>query len=213
MRQVLGREFDRRIAVLSGPTFAREVARGEPAAVVVASTEAAVAKAVQSAFSGPTLRLYTNDDIIGVELGAALKNVIAIGAGVCHGLGLGNNTMAALITRGLAEITRLAVAMGGKPGTLAGLAGLGDLVLTCTGDLSRNRTVGLKLARGHRLEEIIESTQMVAEGVRTTSAAVCLARKWKVEMPIAVQMHEMLENGKSPRAAIRDLMERSLKGE
>jgi glycerol-3-phosphate dehydrogenase (NAD(P)+) len=172
-----------------------------------------VAKAVQTAFSGPTLRLYTNTDIIGVELGAALKNIIAIGAGVCHGLGLGNNTMAALITRGLAEITRLAVAMGGKPSTLAGLAGLGDLVLTCTGDLSRNRTVGLKLARGHRLEEILGSTQMVAEGVRTTSAAVCLAAKWNVEMPITVQMHEMLERGKSPRDAIRDLMERSLKGE
>jgi glycerol-3-phosphate dehydrogenase (NAD(P)+) len=213
MRQVLGRAFDRRIAVLSGPTFAREVARGEPAAVVVASTEAEVAKAIQSALSGPTLRLYTNTDMIGVELGASLKNVIAIGAGVCHGLGLGNNTMAALITRGLAEMTRLAVAMGGQPHTLAGLAGLGDLVLTCTGDLSRNRNVGLKLARGHRLEEILGSTQMVAEGVRTTSAAVCLARKWNVEMPIAVQMHEMLERGKSPRDAIRDLMERSLKGE
>jgi len=213
IREVLGQEFKRRIAVLSGPTFAREVARGEPAAVVIASADRDLARQIQEAFSGPTLRLYTNDDVIGVELGAALKNVIAIGAGVCHGLGLGNNTMAALITRGLAEITRLAVAMGAKPRTLSGLAGLGDLVLTCTGELSRNRTVGLKLARGHRLEEILASTPMVAEGVRTTYAAIEMAQKVGVEMPITEQMHAMLAHGQSPREAIRLLMERSLKRE
>lgn len=213
IREVLGQAYKQRIAVLSGPTFAREVARGEPAAVVIASHNRDLARAIQQRFSGPTLRLYTNDDVTGVELGAALKNIIAIGAGVCHGLGLGNNTMAALITRGLAEITRLAVAMGAKQRTLAGLAGLGDLVLTCTGELSRNRTVGLKLARGHHLEEILASMQMVAEGVRTTYAAVELARKAGVEMPITEQMHAMLAQGQSPREAIRILMERSLKRE
>ncbi len=213
IREVVGERFEPRVAVLSGPTFAREVARGEPAAVVVASTDLNLAKTLQSAFSGPTLRLYTNTDMIGVELGAALKNVVAIGAGVCHGLDLGNNTMAALITRGLAEITRLAVAMGGKPRTLAGLAGLGDLVLTCTGNLSRNRTVGMKLARGHHLDEILASTQMVAEGVRTTYAAIELARRCNVEMPITQQMYEMLRHGKPPRDAVRELMERSLKRE
>jgi glycerol-3-phosphate dehydrogenase (NAD(P)+) len=213
IHQVVGKRFRPRVASLSGPTFAREVARGEPAAVVIASPDLELAKTVQAAFSGPTLRLYTNADLVGVELGAALKNVIAIGAGVCHGLGLGNNTMAALITRGLAEITRLAVAMGAEPRTLAGLAGLGDLVLTCTGDLSRNRTVGLKLARGHQLDEILASTHMVAEGVRTTFAAMELAAKHGVEMPIAGQMFEMLRHGKPPREAVRELMERSLKGE
>jgi len=213
IREVLGQPFKRRIAVLSGPTFAREVARGEPAAVVIAAPDRELGRTVQEAFSGPTFRLYTNSDVAGVELGAALKNVIAIGAGVCHGLGLGNNTMAALITRGLAEITRLAVAMGAKPRTLSGLAGLGDLVLTCTGELSRNRTVGLKLARGHRLDEILTSTQMIAEGVRTTFAAVQLAQKAGVEMPITEQMHEMLAHGKSPREAVRQLMERTLKRE
>lgn len=213
IREVVGEQFEPRVAVLSGPTFAREVARGEPAAVVVASANLDLAKTLQSSLSGPTLRLYTNTDMIGVELGAALKNVVAIGAGVCHGLDLGNNTMAALITRGLAEITRLAVAMGGKPRTLAGLAGLGDLVLTCTGNLSRNRTVGMKLARGHNLDEILASTQMVAEGVRTTYAAIELARRCNVEMPITQQMHEMLRHGKPPRDAVRELMERSLKRE
>ena len=213
IREVTGERFEARIAALSGPTFAREVARGEPAAVVIASTDVDLARNIQSAFSGPTLRLYTNTDLIGVELGAALKNVVAIGAGVCHGLDLGSNTMAALITRGLAEITRLAAAMGGEIRTLAGLAGLGDLVLTCTGELSRNRTVGLKLARGHKLDEILASTQTVAEGVRTTYAAIELARKCSVEMPITQQMYEMLRHDKPPRDAIRSLMERSLKGE
>lgn len=213
IQAVIGGQFKPRFAAFSGPTFAREVARGEPAAVVVSSKDLAVSKSIQAAFSGPTLRLYTNTDLIGVELGASLKNVIAIGAGVCHGLGLGNNTLAALITRGLAEMTRLATAMGAKGRTLSGLAGLGDLVLTCHGELSRNRTVGVKLARGHRLAEIIASTPMVAEGVRTTYAAIELARRHGVEMPITEQMYQMLRHDKPPREALRGLMERSLKSE
>jgi glycerol-3-phosphate dehydrogenase (NAD(P)+) len=214
MSQVIGEvTASRNVAVLSGPTFAREVARGEPAAVVISSANQKVALEVQTAFSGPTLRLYTNHDPIGVEVGAALKNVIAIGAGVCQGLGLGNNTMAALITRGLAEITRLAVAMGGQPKTLAGLAGLGDLVLTCSGELSRNRRVGLELAKGRGIEEITGSMKMVAEGVETCAAAVGLGAKFGVDLPIIQQMDAVLHRGKSPREALRDLMERTLKGE
>ncbi len=210
MREVLG---ESPIGVLSGPTFAREIARGEPAAIVIASGEAAFAREIQLAFSGPALRLYTNGDPVGVELGAALKNVIAIAAGVCAGLGLGNNTQAALITRGLAEITRLAVAAGGQARTLAGLAGLGDLVLTCNGELSRNRTVGFELGRGRALVEILAGMQMVAEGVKTTEAAVALAARHAVEMPITRQMFAVLHEGRSPREAIRELMERSLKEE
>ena len=214
MSQVVGEVAGAaRIAVLSGPTFAKEVARGEPAAVVVASTDARVAEEVQAAFSGPSLRLYTNSDPIGVEVGAALKNVIAIGAGVCVGLGLGNNTLAALITRGLAEITRLAVAMGGEQKTLAGLAGLGDLVLTCSGNLSRNRQVGLELAKGRKIEDVTGSMAMVAEGVETCGAAVGLGAKFGVDLPIIRQMQAVLEQGKPPREALRDLMERSLKSE
>lgn len=211
--EVIGKRFSPRIAVLSGPTFAREVARGEPAAVVVSSEDEALAKRIQYAFSGPSLRLYTSVDPTGVELGAALKNVIAIGAGICQGLGLGNNSLAALITRGLAEITRLAVAMGGRPRTLSGLAGLGDLVLTCTGELSRNRRVGIELAKGRKLPEIVASTLMIAEGVETTSAAVQLADKFKIDMPITAHVHQILEGACSAREAIRDLMERDLKGE
>ena len=210
MREVLG---ESPIGVLSGPTFAKEIARGEPAAIVIASGEAAFAREIQLAFSGPALRLYTNGDPVGVELGAALKNVIAIAAGVCAGLGLGNNTLAALITRGLAEITRLAVAAGGQARTLAGLAGLGDLVLTCNGELSRNRTVGFELGRGRALVEILAGMQMVAEGVKTTEAAVALAARHAVEMPITRQMFAVLHEGRSPREAIRELMERSLKEE
>ena len=201
------------IAVISGPTFAREVARFEPTALVVASKHPAVAERVQAAFSGPAFRLYTSSDPIGVEIGGSIKNVVAIGAGVLHGMGLGHNAMAALITRGLAEMTRLAVAMGGKAQTLAGLAGLGDLVLTCTGDLSRNRTVGIELAHGRKLDEIVGSMKMVAEGVKTTNAAVELARRYSVEMPISEQMFQMLHSGIAPRDAIQRLMERSLKGE
>ena len=213
LEDVVRARFEPQVAVLSGPTFAREVARGEPAAVVIASSDASTAGAIQSAFSGPLLRLYTNSDPAGVEVGGALKNVIAIAAGVVQGLGLGNNTQAALVTRGLAEITRLAVAMGGHASTMAGLAGLGDLVLTCGGELSRNRRVGIELARGRSLLEIVSSTPMIAEGVETCAAAVALGAKFKVDLPIIHQMDAVLHRGKDPREAIRGLMDRSLKGE
>ena len=202
-----------RVAVLSGPTFAREVASGNPTAVAVASNLPEVARCVQEAFSGPSFRLYTNADPAGVEVGAALKNVIAIGAGICEGLNLGHNPTAALITRGLAEITRLAVAMGGQAKTLAGLAGLGDLVLTCNGDLSRNRRVGKELGTGRALSEILGSMRMVAEGVETCASAVALGEKFGVDLPIIQQMHAVMSGGKAPREAVRDLMERALKGE
>ena len=210
MCEVLGTP---RVGVISGPSFAKEVARSEPTAVVAAATDRSLAAIVQTAFSGPTFRVYTSSDPIGVEIGGSIKNVVAIGAGVLHGMGLGHNAMAALITRGLAEMTRLAVAMGGQQQTLAGLAGLGDLVLTCTGDLSRNRTLGIELAKGRKLDDIVNSMKMVAEGVKTTNAAVDLARRYRVEMPIAEQMFHMLHSGSSPQEAIRRLMERSLKGE
>ena len=212
-REVIREKFSPRIAVLSGPTFAREVARGEPTAVVISSEDRELAACVQRQFSGPSFRLYSNDDPTGVEIGAALKNVIAIAAGICQGLGLGNNSLAALITRGLAEITRLAVAMGGQTRTLSGLAGLGDLVLTCTGELSRNRSVGMELAKGLKLAEIVSSMTMIAEGVETTSAAVELARKFNVDLPITQQMESILKGLRSPREAIRELMERTLKNE
>jgi glycerol-3-phosphate dehydrogenase (NAD(P)+) len=201
------------LAVLSGPSFALEVARGQPTTVVVASAEAAVAESVQRAVSGRTFRAYTSDDVAGVELAGALKNVIAIAAGIVDGLGYGHNTVAALVTRGLAEITRLAVALGGRADTLAGLAGLGDLVLTCTGGLSRNRQVGRALGSGCSLAEAIASTHMVAEGVRTTLAACALAEKAGVEMPIAEKMKAVLYEGLPPRDAVDDLMLRSLKRE
>jgi glycerol-3-phosphate dehydrogenase (NAD(P)+) len=213
MTQVLCERFKPRIAVISGPTFAREVARFDPTALVVASEDQNVAETIQTAFSGSSFRLYANLDTTGVEIGGAIKNVVAIGAGVLHGLGLGHNPVAALITRGLAEMTRLAVAMGGNARTLAGLAGLGDLVLTCNGELSRNRSVGVELARGRRLEAIVASMRMVAEGIKTTNAAVDLARRYSVEMPIAEQMFEMLHSGVPPRESIQRLMLRSLKGE
>jgi glycerol-3-phosphate dehydrogenase (NAD(P)+) len=216
IKQVLtqANAFNPRIAALSGPTFAKEVARGDPTAVAVASQDEELARTIQSAFSDSTFRVYTNDDVVGVELGGALKNVIAIAAGVCDGLGLGHNSVAALITRGLAEITRLAAACGGRQETMAGLAGLGDLVLTCTGGLSRNRSVGVELGRGRSLPEIISGMHgMVAEGVLTTNAAVGLARARGVEMPIAEQMYAILHNGKSPSEAIRELMTRTAKSE
>jgi glycerol-3-phosphate dehydrogenase (NAD(P)+) len=213
MSEVAGEVIGKKFAVLSGPTFAREVARGEPTAVVISANDRELAVSIQREFSGPTFRLYTNDDPVGVEIAAALKNTIAIGAGICQGLGLGNNSIAALITRGLAEITRLAVAMGGQPRTLAGLAGLGDLVLTCTGELSRNRSVGIELAKGRKIEEIVSSMTMIAEGVETTSTARDLARKFNVDLPITEQMDSILRGGRSPREAIRDLMERTLKTE
>src|SRR6266566_4778565 len=204
--EVVGKRFSPKVSVLSGPTFAREVASGEPTALVVASTDSETAAAVQSAFSGATFRLYTNSDPAGVEIGGAVKNVVAIGAGVCHGLGLGSNALAALITRGLAEMTRLALAVGGQAKTLAGLSGLGDLLLTCTGGLSRNRKVGLELAAGRKLGEIVGSMQMIAEGIETTKATVDLARRHNVDMPIADQMHAMLYEARPPKEAIRQLM-------
>ncbi len=212
-REAIGEKFEPRVAVLSGPTFAREVARGDPTAVVIASPDQELAASIQREFSGPTFRLYANDDPVGVELGAALKNIIAIGAGICDGLGLGSNSIAALITRGLAEITRLAVALGGRPRTLSGLAGLGDLVLTCNGVLSRNRTVGIELAKGRKLADIVNSMTMIAEGVETTAAACGLARKCNVDMPITGQMDAILRGQTLPRDAIRELMERALKTE
>jgi glycerol-3-phosphate dehydrogenase (NAD(P)+) len=206
--------FDPRIAALSGPSFALEVARGDPTAITIASSDADLARRVQADFSDPCFRVYTNNDVTGVEMGGALKNIIAIAAGVCDGLGLGHNSVAALITRGLAEITRLAVACGARRDTMAGLSGMGDLVLTCTGGLSRNRTVGVDLGRGRKLAEIIAGMHgMVAEGVLTTNAAVDLARKTKVEMPITQKMHAILHQGKPPRDAIHELMTRPGKGE
>jgi glycerol-3-phosphate dehydrogenase (NAD(P)+) len=190
------------------------VARGDPTALTIASRQPQLAEIVQREFSSPRFRLYTNVDVVGVEFGGALKNVIAIAAGVCHGLGLGHNTVAALITRGLAEISRLVVAGGGSRETMAGLAGLGDLVLTCTGGPSRNRRVGIELGRGRRLPEIIASMHgMVAEGVSTTYAAVDLARSYGIEMPIVEQMHAIVAQHKSPAEAIHDLMSRRSKSE
>jgi glycerol-3-phosphate dehydrogenase (NAD(P)+) len=207
-------KFVPRVGALSGPSFAREVGLGDPTAITIASADKELVQIVQQEFSDPSFRVYTNDDVTGVELGGALKNVIAIAAGVCAGLELGHNSVAALITRGLAEITRLAVACGGRPETLAGLAGLGDLVLTCTGSLSRNRSVGIELGRGRKLPEIIAGMHgTVAEGVFTTQAAVGLAQRHGVEIPIMQQMYEILQNGKSPRAAIQELMTRRAKSE
>jgi len=206
--------FRPRLGALSGPSFAIEVARGDPTAITIASRDATLAERVQREFSDPRFRLYKNDDVTGVELGGALKNVIAIAAGICDGLDFGYNSIAALITRGLSEITRLAVACGGRQETLAGLAGLGDLVLTCTSGLSRNRSVGRELGRGRKLPDIIAGMHgMVAEGVFTTQAAIDLARVRGIEMPITEQMHAILHLGKSPRDAIHELMTRSAKNE
>jgi glycerol-3-phosphate dehydrogenase (NAD(P)+) len=206
--------FQPRLGALSGPTFAKEVARADPTAITIASSDSPLAEIIQREFGDPRFRVYTNSDVAGVELGGALKNVIAIAAGVCDGLGLGHNSIAALITRGLAEITRLVVACGGRQDTMSGLAGLGDLVLTCAGGLSRNRSVGVELGRGRKLPEIIAAMHgMVAEGVFTTHAAVQLARAHRVEMPITAQMDAILNHGKSPGDAIHDLMTRSAKSE
>jgi len=207
MQQAAGHKLH--LGVLSGPSFAQEVAQNMPTALAIASSDSSLAQAIQKKFSSPTLRLYTNDDVTGVELGGALKNVIALSAGIVAGLGLGSNATAALITRGISEITRLATACGGKKHTLAGLSGVGDLVLTCTGSLSRNRTVGIELGRGRKLPEILEDLHgKVAEGVRSTTAALGLAKKHGVEMPITEQMEAILHHGKAPKDAIRDLMSR-----
>jgi glycerol-3-phosphate dehydrogenase (NAD(P)+) len=202
------------IGALSGPSFAVEVAQGQPTAITVAFSDADIAAFFQQEFSSETLRLYTSTDVIGVELGGALKNVIAIAAGVAAGVGLGYNSAAALMTRGIAEITRLAEACGGMRETLGGLSGVGDLVLTCTGSLSRNRTVGQALGQGRGLPEILDSLGgKVAEGIRTTHAALGLARRHRIEMPITEQMELILDKGKDPREAIRDLMLRPGKHE
>jgi glycerol-3-phosphate dehydrogenase (NAD(P)+) len=197
-----------RLAVLSGPSFALEVAGGAPTAVVLASHDSGLAAELQEEFAAPNFRLYTNDDMLGVELAGAMKNVIAIAAGTCEGLRLGSNSLAALITRGLAEMSRLAVALGARRETLSGLAGLGDLVLTCTGSLSRNRRVGFELGKGRLLHEIISGMHGVAEGVGTTSALLALARENKIDLPITDQVDAILHQGKAPREAIRAIMER-----
>jgi glycerol-3-phosphate dehydrogenase (NAD(P)+) len=213
IRSVIAQRFVARLAVLSGPSFAREVARGDPTAVVTASQTPDLARYVQKEFSSKTLRLYASNDEAGVELGGAIKNVIALAAGVIEGLGLGHNPKAALITRGLAEMTRLARACGARSETLAGLAGMGDLVLTCTGNLSRNRRVGVELGKGRKLSEIMQSMHEVAEGVMTTEAAVALSRLHNVEMPITRQVQRILQDQVSPQEAIRELMKRTLRNE
>ena len=211
LAEVLG--DPRRHAFLSGPTFALEVARGLPAAITVASVDRGVAGRVQQSLGSPEFRVYTSTDVLGVQMGGVIKNVIAIAAGVSDGLELGHNARAALITRGLAEMTRLAVKMGADPGTLAGLPGLGDLVLTCTGHLSRNRKVGFELGQGRRLPDIVAETRMVAEGIRNTRTVHLLAERFGVEMPIVEQMYHVLYEDKDPMQAVRDLMGRTQKAE
>jgi len=206
--EVIPALLEPRIAVLSGPSFAVEAARGEPTAVLLASKDAALATELQEQFAASNFRLYTNDDVLGVELAGAMKNVMAIAAGVCQGLGLGSNSVAALITRGLAEMSRLSTALGARPETLSGLAGLGDLVLTCTGALSRNRQVGIELGRGRALTDILAGMRMVAEGVGTAGALLALASESNIELPITEQVEAILHRGKSPREAIRAIMER-----
>jgi glycerol-3-phosphate dehydrogenase (NAD(P)+) len=203
----------RPVVALSGPSFAAEVHEGQPTAVVAAARDARVAAVVQEAFSTPKFRVYSNDDLVGVELCGALKNVVAIAAGILEGLGLGNNPRAALITRGLAEMTRLGLAMGAQPMTFAGLAGMGDLILTATGGLSRNRALGMALAKGERLAEYTATHRTVAEGVNTARSATGLAERHGVELPITAQVAAILFDDKSPRQAVTDLMERTLKAE
>lgn len=209
MSQVVGSVTENPFGVLSGPSFAQEVAAGSPAAMVAAASDLRLAQRIQRDFSSPSLRIYTNDDVTGVELGGALKNVIALAAGVVRGLNLGHNSVAALITRGIAEMTRLAVACGGRRQTLAGLSGVGDLILTCTGELSRNRSVGIELGKGRALDDILAGMGgKVAEGVRSTAAALGLAVRYGVEMPITDQVDAILHRNKKPADAIRDLMSR-----
>jgi glycerol-3-phosphate dehydrogenase (NAD(P)+) len=210
---VLGAHASSRFVCLSGPSFAQEVAAGEPTAVVAASTDDGSARRVQSSLGAPNFRVYTNRDVVGTELGGASKNVIALAAGMLAGLGLGSNSQAALVTRGLAEMTRLALAEGARLETLMGLAGLGDLVLTCTGALSRNRRVGFELGRGRALDEVLEGMREVAEGVKTTRALMLLARRRGVELPITEEVNAVLYEGKAVRAAVESLMSRPPKDE
>ena len=212
LEQVLP-EVRARFAVLSGPTFAREVAAGIPSGAAVASKDLTVATALQATFSGKRFRVYAGTDVTGVEIGAALKNVMAIAAGMSDGLGFGHNARALLITRGLAEISRVGNRLGADPQTFYGLSGLGDLVLTCTGDLSRNRMVGVRVGKGERITDILAGMRMVAEGVRTASAAVDLSRRTGVAMPISEQVHLILHEGKNARTAVTELLSRALRRE
>ena len=213
VRDVLRHHFAPRYVALSGPSFALEVAQDQPSAIVAAASEIEAAKAVQAALSSTTFRVYTNADVSGVEISGAVKNVMAIATGVVNGLGLGYNSVTALITRGLAEMTRLAVKLGGRGETLAGLAGMGDLVLTCLGNLSRNRQVGFALGQGRTLEQIISETRQIAEGVKTAKATHELSQRLGVEMPITEGVYQMLYEGKTPRQLLQELMDRPLKGE
>lgn len=213
LSEIFGASKKEKLAFLSGPTFAFEVAKGLPTAVTVATFTESVGKIVQEILSTNSFRAYTSKDIVGVQMGGVVKNVIAIAAGISDGLALGHNARAALITRGLAEMTRLVVKMGGDPLTLSGLPGLGDLILTCTGDLSRNRKVGIQIGQGRKLREIVSEMQMVAEGLRNTRSVYLLATRLGVEMPIVEQMYLVLHEDKKPLEAVRDLMQRSLKAE
>ncbi len=212
-RDVLPKEFHNRLCFLSGPSFAKEVAQKMPTAVALASYEPALGRKAQEAFSNAYFRVYTNPDVIGVELAGSLKNVVAIAAGVLEGMGYGFNTTAALLTRGLAEMARLGIAMGGNLQTFSGLAGMGDLVLTCTGGLSRNRTLGVRLGKGEKLDDIMKGAKTVAEGVKTAKAARDLANKFNIEMPIVDEVYRILYEGKEPKRAVKDLMARELKEE
>ncbi len=212
-KDVMPEDFHGSLCFLSGPSFAKEVAQKMPTAITLACYDPALGKKAQEVLSNFYFRVYTNPDVIGVELAGALKNVVAIAAGVLEGMGFGYNTMAALLTRGLAEMARLGVAMGGKLATFSGLAGMGDLVLTCTGGLSRNRTLGARLGKGEKLEDIIKGTKAVAEGVKTAKAARDLAEKYKISMPIVDEVYQVLYEGKDPKRALKDLMSRELKGE
>jgi glycerol-3-phosphate dehydrogenase (NAD(P)+) len=213
IQETLPPGMHRSLAFLSGPSFAAEVCRGQPTAVVLAGEDVELVRRLQALLMTPFFRVYAGTDLIGVQLGGALKNVMALAAGVVDGLGLGHNTRAALITRGLAEMVRLGTAMGADPRTFYGLSGVGDLVLTCTGGLSRNYTVGLRLGKGHQLQEILKETHAVAEGVRTSRAALGLADRFGVEMPIVREVCAVLFEGKSPQQAVTDLMVRAAKDE
>lgn len=209
-KEILPKACHNNLAFLSGPSFAKEVVQKMPTAVALASYDRKAGEIIQQAFSTDYFRVFTNSDVIGVELGGALKNVIAIAAGIADGMGFGHNTRAAIITRGLAEMTRLGIAMGAEPATFAGLSGLGDLVLTCTGELSRNRTVGLRLGKGEKLKDILASMKMVAEGVKTTKAVYALSKRYDIEMPIPNEVYYILYEDKDVKQSARDLMNREL---
>jgi glycerol-3-phosphate dehydrogenase (NAD(P)+) len=213
LEQSLPEVYHPHIAVLSGPSFAKEMVLGMPTVVTIASKFEHTARAAQAMFASDSFRTYSSNDVVGVQVGGALKNVIAIAAGMSDGLGLGHNSRAAIITRGLAEISRIAVRMGGNPLTLSGLAGMGDLVLTCTGELSRNRKVGMELGKGRTLDEILKDMKQVAEGVKTAKSARDLAVKMGVELPICEQVYRIAWEGKSPKAAVAELMGRTPKSE